>query len=171
MMTGRQVVSSIGVGVSGLVVGLATTLWVFTLAFAAMMIFLVVLMTSVSEATKTGRRAYGERAPRGEPTPVLVHGARGVQRAYLVSCGSCGFLGASDLGFCARCGYDGIDPASEGSEWVRVREARDRLREEAAARRERAKDCREADIDGSVLFERSANAIDSAARAVLGDDA
>lgn len=54
------------------------------------------------------------------------------ERAYLVKCGQCRFLGVPDLGHCAKCGYDGVDPASEGAEWVKVapiEAIRDELRE------------------------------------------
>jgi len=54
------------------------------------------------------------------------------ERAYLVECGACGFLGSPELGHCAKCGYDGINPASDGAEWIKaapVEEIRDELRE------------------------------------------
>jgi hypothetical protein len=39
---------------------------------------------------------------------------------YLVQCGECGFIGGPELGHCAKCGYDGIDPRSDGRFWVPV---------------------------------------------------
>lgn len=42
-----------------------------------------------------------------------------IERFYLVRCGECGFLSDASLGHCAKCGYDGFDPSSEGIEQVR----------------------------------------------------
>lgn len=43
-----------------------------------------------------------------------------VEWLYLVRCGECGFVGGADDGCCAKCGYDGVDPASEGIEVIRT---------------------------------------------------
>lgn len=42
------------------------------------------------------------------------------ETAYLVRCGECGFIGDPEPGHCAKCGYDGIDPPSDGGVWVRL---------------------------------------------------
>lgn len=39
---------------------------------------------------------------------------RGAVVLYLVRCGHCGFVGDATAGECVRCGYDGVDPPSEG---------------------------------------------------------
>jgi hypothetical protein len=52
----------------------------------------------------------------------------------------------------------------------RDEELRERLKKEGQLRRDRALDCRESDIEGCVVWERSANAIDSAARAIFEED-
>lgn len=64
---------------------------------------------------------------------VLAYGdAATVVRGALARSGECGFLGAPDLGHCAKCYYDGFDPASDGAEWIKVGplvELRDELNE------------------------------------------
>jgi hypothetical protein len=59
-------------------------------------------------------------------------------RVYVVRCGECGFIGGADLGHCAKCGYDGIAPASEG--WVAVPDLPAICKEAEAAALERVRE-------------------------------
>ena len=89
-----------------------------------------------------------EKARADELEARLAKRPEGIEFVYLVRCGECGFLGAADEGACARCGYDGVDPPSDGGDWVRVenvarieaagaKDERERLREAVAAEGER----------------------------------
>lgn len=46
------------------------------------------------------------------------------ERAYLVRCGLCSYIGGPDLGHCAKCGYDGGfaegEPQNQGGEWIEL---------------------------------------------------